>query len=200
MVTGEFTNFTEFSNANHTAQEIYAAKQAGKEIKGQFLFGVPFLGQMPLEMRMISCAAGETELDDPPVPFYYATFGGFVPVPDWTANNNYKYMLLTLNYENSTATPEVTTYEIPQPGQTVPSAANEADGKVPVTDSGGWELVKLHDVAFTGAYSDLSGKPTIPVVPSNIVTGSTKSYTIVVSNYAPAAGTADNIITIVVPQ
>lgn len=56
----------------------------------------------------------------------------------------------------------------------------------------------LATVATSGSYNDLSNKPTIPVVPSNIVTGSTKSYTIVVSNSAPAAGTADNIITIVV--
>ena len=142
-------------------------------------------------------------------------FGGFIPWEDLSGNGNYKYLVLTLNYQNNTATADVQTYEVPRYGQIVPSAANEANGKVPVTDSGEWDLRKLHDVAFSGAYSDLSGKPnlasvaesgsyndlsnkpTIPTVPSNLVTGSTKSYTIVVSNSAPAAGTPDNIITIV---
>lgn len=58
----------------------------------------------------------------------------------------------------------------------------------------------LASVATSGSYNDLSNKPAIPIVPSNIVTGSAKSYTIVVSNSAPAEGTADNIITFVLKQ
>lgn len=33
-------------------------------------------------------------------------------------------------------------------------------------------------VATSGSYNDLSDKPTIPVLPFNIVTGSSQSYTI----------------------
>ena len=64
--------------------------------------------------------------------------------------------------------------------------------------SGKADTEDLADVAFSGSYSDLSNKPTIPTVPSNIVTGSASAYTIVVSGSAPASGTADNVITIVV--
>jgi hypothetical protein len=36
----------------------------------------------------------------------------------------------------------------------------------------------LANVATSGSYNDLTDKPTIPVVPSNLVTGSSQSYTI----------------------
>ncbi len=56
----------------------------------------------------------------------------------------------------------------------------------------------LADVATSGSYNDLSDTPTIPTVPDKLVTGSAKAYTVVVANSAPAAGTADSVITIVV--
>ena len=56
----------------------------------------------------------------------------------------------------------------------------------------------LKNVAKSGSYNDLSDTPTIPTVPSKLVTGSAKAYTIAVSDTAPAAGTADSVITIVV--
>lgn len=72
----------------------------------------------------------------------------------------------------------------------------------PVALSGAyWDLngkPNLATVATSGSYNDLSNKPTIPVVPGNLVTGSASAYTINVSSSAPAAGTANNVITIVV--
>ena len=56
----------------------------------------------------------------------------------------------------------------------------------------------LAAVATSGSYNDLSNKPTIPTIPTKLVTGSAKAYTIAVSSTAPAAGTADSVITIVV--
>ena len=53
-------------------------------------------------------------------------------------------------------------------------------------------------MATSGSYNDLSDTPTIPTIPTKLVTGSAKAYTIVVSDTAPAAGTADSVITIVV--
>ena len=57
----------------------------------------------------------------------------------------------------------------------------------------------FHQVAFSGSYNHLNNKPTIPTVPGNLVTGSASAYLIVVSGSAPAANTANNVITIVVP-
>jgi hypothetical protein len=59
---------------------------------------------------------------------------------------------------------------------------------------------ELKQVAFTGDYQHLSNRPTIPVLPENIVTGSGTAYTVKVQSGEPAAGTADNIITIVIPE
>ena len=56
----------------------------------------------------------------------------------------------------------------------------------------------LAAVATSGSYNDLSDTPTIPTIPTKLVTGSAKAYTIVVSDTAPSAGTADSVITIVV--
>jgi hypothetical protein len=53
---------------------------------------------------------------------------------------------------------------------TVITAHQDISGKANIAD--------LAAVATSGSYTDLDDKPTIPVVPSNLVTGSTKSYTI----------------------
>lgn len=60
------------------------------------------------------------------------------------------------------------------------------------------DKANLAAVATSGSYNDLSNKPAIPTVPEKLVTGSAKAYTVVVSDTAPAAGTADSVITIVV--
>lgn len=60
------------------------------------------------------------------------------------------------------------------------------------------KLSNKANASHTHAYSEITGTPTIPVVPSNLVTGSTSSYTIVVQNSAPSSA-LNNQITIVVP-
>ena len=54
-----------------------------------------------------------------------------------------------------------------------------------VTDvSGKANTADLATVATSGSYTDLDDKPTIPTVPSNIVTGTSSSYTIWVGTQA----------------
>jgi hypothetical protein len=53
---------------------------------------------------------------------------------------------------------------------TVITAHQDISGKANIAD--------LAAVATSGSYTDLDDKPTIPVVPSNLVTGSSQSYTI----------------------
>lgn len=78
---------------------------------------------------------------------------------------------------------------------------------------------ELAAVAMSGRYADLTGRPTIPTVPTrvsaftndagyltqhqslaNVNAAKVNGYTVVVQDTAPAAGTSDHQITIVVPQ
>ncbi len=66
-------------------------------------------------------------------------------------------------------------------------------------------ITDLPTVAQTGEYKDLINKPTIPTIPSSLPANggnadTVGNYTISVTTSAPAAGTANNIITFVVTE
>ena len=64
--------------------------------------------------------------------------------------------------------------------------------------SGKADTEDLADVAFSGSYSDLTNKPTIPTMPVNVVTGDQNGYYIRIQSTTPATGTDSKVITIVV--
>ena len=151
VVTGDFLDFTSFSNADKNAMQIFNAYQAGKHIVGRFNFGIPFMGTAPFEMRLIlSLASAGDPPDDPPVYTYIARFAGVSPIPEYSTDSKHKYIVLTMLYSEGAVQYEVAKYSLPETGQYVPNAEDQADGVVPVTEDGEWTTIDITDTVQSG--------------------------------------------------